>query len=259
MDMRKSIYFKNIIFSIFITAMLAYFMIKTPSPKIIFVPFLICSCSMAGENISLLLGKGKLAVAFHKLFAVGFLLFLFGFLFVAAYLSIRDKNYTLLVFSVPFWLVGLVFAKNKLFLGNTKRKRKAKKAEQAAMIFPIAVTAFLVIIVLLIGIVTLISGIKDGNGMLAFFGAFFLFGAFTFVLAALTLKGYFDKWKINILGMYIGCFLAIVGIGSVVLKYTETYSFEKMLEEFGLWIIVPILMIAGGILEVVQCIRNRKK
>lgn len=256
--MKQSIFLKKIISSIFITATLLYFMANTPSPKIIFVPFLICSLSMAGQNIALLLNKEKIAIAFHKLFAAGFFLFWFGFLAIAAYLCIRDKNYSLLVFSIPFWVVGVCFAKNRLFRGKPKKKRKTKKVAESKFAFPIIMSAILVAIVLLAGVIVLILGIKDGNAGLIFAGAFFVFGAFTFVLAALMLQGYFDKVKVDVLGIYMGAVIAAVGIGSIALKYGETHSLEKTIEEFGLWIIIPILMIAVGVIEVVKCLKNKK-
>ena len=38
--------------SIFITVLLLYFMAKTQNSKLIFVPFLICSITMAGKHLA---------------------------------------------------------------------------------------------------------------------------------------------------------------------------------------------------------------
>ncbi len=120
--MKKSVFWRNIISSILVTAILLYLMAKTTSPKIIFVPFFVCSLSGAGHNIALLLGKDEIASVFIKLFAAGFLLFWFGFLSVADYICIRDKNYSLLIFSIPFWLVGAWAAKKIILFRGTDKK-----------------------------------------------------------------------------------------------------------------------------------------
>ena len=112
--MKKSIFLSRLIASILATGVLLYFMTTTKGPKVIFVPFFICSLSMAGQAIAWLFNREKWAVRFHKLFVAGFLLFWFGLLTVTAYLCIRDKNYLLMMFSIPFWAVGIYLAKKKL-------------------------------------------------------------------------------------------------------------------------------------------------
>ena len=72
------------------------------------------------------------------------------------------------------------------------------------------------------------------------------------MLAALTLKGCFDKVKMDVLGLYAGAVIAVIGIGFLLLMSKEPVS------SYGLWIIIPILMILVGIYQVVKCIRNRK-
>lgn len=203
--MNKSFFTSKLISSIFITILLLYFMVKTTSPKIIFIPFLVCSVSMAGRYSALIFNKKKYAIVFAKLFIVGFLLFWFGFLAVACHISVRDKNYTMLTFSLPFWLVGIYLLKNKLL--NVKAKNNAKSKFD----FRIIISAALVIIALLSGAIILVLGIMEYSGGMIFAGAFFTFGAFTFVLVALMVQGYFDKLKIDVLGMYIGILFVVVG------------------------------------------------
>lgn len=257
MDIRKTMYFKKSVSAIVITVLLISFMMKASSFKIIYVPFLICSISMAAENIALYLEKSKIAALFHKMFVVGFLSFWFGIIFMATDQSIDEKNDTFVVFTIPFWLVGIGIAKKALFHGKTEEKRRKKDTGAPAMWWPIVMSTLLVLIVLLIGIAMLILGIKNGKLEITVFGAFFLFGGLAFVLAFLSIKGCFDRWNIDIIGLYMGSFLAIVGIGSVVLKYTEMNSIEKTLEAFGFWILVPVVMIAGGSAKIVQCIKER--
>lgn len=249
-NMKKRFFSSKLITAIFTTILLLYFMTKTTSPKIIFVPFLICSVSMAGKQIGLIMNRTRWVAIFDKLFKGGFLLFLFGFLIVACYISIRDKNYSLIIFSLPFWLVGIYLVKKKLL--NIQSKSKAAEPLSFAMI----VSAGLVLIALLAGIVILILGIIRMDTTLIFIGGFFTFGAFTFVLAALTALGYFDKHKIDVLGLYIGILFVIIGIGIPAIKYRETLSILETIQVFGFWILIPIMLVVAGVLQIVKCLRD---
>ena len=44
--MKRGLATKNLITSLLATVLLLHFMIKSPNPRIIFIPFLICSLSM---------------------------------------------------------------------------------------------------------------------------------------------------------------------------------------------------------------------
>ena len=72
------------------------------------------------------------------------------------------------------------------------------------------------------------------------------------MLAGLTIKGCFDKVKIDVLGLYAGAVIAVIGIGFLVLicKGAEI--------SLGLWIIIPVLMTVVGVYQVIKCIRNKK-
>ena len=249
-NMKKRFFSSKLITAIFTTILLLYFMTKTTSPKIIFVPFLICSISMAGKQIGLMMKRTRCVALFDKLFKLGFFLFWFGFLIAACYISIRDKNYSLIVFSLPFWLVGFYLIKKKLL--NIQSKSKAAEPFSFAMI----VSAGLVLIALLAGIVILILGIIRMDTTLIFIGGFFTFGAFTFVLAALTALGYFDKYKIDVLGLYIGILFMIIGIGIPAIKYRETLSILETIQVFGFWILIPIMLVVAGVLQIVKCLRD---
>ena len=250
--MKNSLSTRNLISSIVSTVLLLCFMAKSSSPKIIFVPFLICSLSMAGKSIARILNKKKMEFLFGKLFVLGFLLFFIGFLVVACFVSIRDKNYSLLVFLIPFWLVGIYLIKKRLF--GKKRKNNA----ESVFTFAIIISTLFVVIALLVGIFLLVLGIKDADLGLILGGVIFTFGSFAFVLAALTIKGCFDKVKIDVLGLYAGIVIAVIGIGFILLKFGESYSLVETIRSFGLWIIIPILMTAVGVYQVIKCIRNKK-
>lgn len=250
--MKNGLSTKNLISSIVVTVLLLYFMAKSPSPKIIFIPFLICSISMAGKSIARILDKQKLERIFGKLYIGGFLLFLIGFLAVAGYISVRDKNYSMLVFSIPFWIVGVYLIKNKLL------NKKGKKNGESVLTFAFVISTLLVVVALLVGVFLLIWGLKETNIGVLFGGIIFTFGSFAFVLAGLTMRGCFDKLKIDVLGLYTGAVFVIIGSGFIVLKFIETYSLVSTIKLFGLWIIIPIMMTAAGVIQIVKCLRNRK-
>lgn len=236
---------KKLIASVFITVLLFYFMFKTPgvNSKIIFVPFWICSITMVGKQIALLLGKQKLAVVFSKLYTIEFLLFLFGFLSVAVFLCIRDKNYNTLLLTLPFWIVGIYIVKRSLWNNQTSKNGKIP------IHMGIISSIISVLVLLVAGIMLLIQGVLTSDMKLLFAGGFFTFGAFTFVMAALTVKGYFERCKVDVLGLYIGILFVAIGIGIIAMIYRQ---------KFGLWIIIPILMIGVGVVQIIKCIRNKK-
>ena len=239
--MKKTPAARNLIVSVFLTGILLYLMVKTPSPKIIFVPFLICGLSLAGKSSAQLLKKGKWVTAFHKLFILGFLLFWFGFLAVAAFTCIRDKLYGMLLFTLPFWVIGFFVVKNKL-LG----KKSGKNASPFRFAF--IVSAALVVIAIAAGIFLLVLGIQRKEPALLFGGVFFALVSLAFPLGWLTISGKLEKVKVDVLGLYMGIVVAGIGIGILIWKFAE----------LGLWMIVPILMIAAGLAAVIKSLKRRQ-
>ena len=94
-------------------AILVYFMMRTTSSKIIFIPFLFCAFASIGKNLALLFDKKRAALFFDRVFKVVFLISWFGFLASACYIMIRDNNPGNLLFTIPFWLAGFFFVKRK--------------------------------------------------------------------------------------------------------------------------------------------------
>lgn len=250
--MRKNMPIRNLISAIIVTALLIHFMTTSPSPKIIFIPFLICSISMIGKSIAQLLQKKKAELVFGKLYVLGFLLFLIGFLVVAVYMAIRDNNYSMLLFSVPFWLVGIYLIKKRIL------RKEGKKNGGSAFIFAVVVSALLVMIAFLAGIYLLITGIKGENTGMVFGGVFFTLGSFTFVVAALTVQGWFDKIKIDVMGLYIGVVFVVIGVGIILLKSVQSQSLMEAIREFKLWIFIPLMMIVVGVMQIVKSLKYRK-
>ncbi len=252
-NMKNAIFTRNLITSIFTTILLIYFMLKTTSPKIIFIPFLICSIAMAIKSISLLAGWNKIATVFDYIFKGGFFLFWFGFLIGASYIALRDNNLQMLIFSLPFWLIGLYFLKNKFL------KTKPKKEKLSSFNFPVVISAILVTIAFLSGIALLIMGFVKANKAIIFGGAFFTFVSFTFVLFALTVSGRFDKFKTDILGLYVGILFIAIGIGIPAFKYTDTLSLAETVKSFGFWLFIPIMMIVAGMFQIIKCLRSKEQ
>lgn len=234
----------NLAASVCAVGVLLYVMGKTTSPKIILVPFLICAFSMAGKSIAQLAGKEKIAAVFHKVFVAGFLLFWFGFLAAAGYLIVRDQNYSLLMLFIPFTLIGFFLVKQKLLAGKSKKKGSPFR-------FAHGVSAVLVSLVLLAGIFLLVLGIQRSQWGLAFMGVFFLCGGGAFVLGTLTVRGVFDQVKVDVLGLYMGIVLTLLGIGFAVML-------GALDESPGLWILIPLLMSAAGAAQIIKCFKNRK-
>lgn len=233
----------NLVASLGVTAVLLYVMARTTSPKIILLPFLICALAMAGKSIAQMIGKENWAMVFHKLFVAGFLLFWFGFLAVAGYITVRNKQYSMLILLVPFFLLGISLTKNKL-LGKTGKK------DISPIRFANVISGILISIALLAGVFLIILGMQRNQLALIFMGVFFLCGGGAFVLGALTIRGTFDKAKINVMGLCIGIVFTLLGIGFTVMILT-------LAESVGLWILIPLLMTAAGIFQIAKSLKNK--
>ena len=336
----KSIYLRKLVTSVFATILLIYFMIKTTSPNIIFVPFLICGISMIGKCVCLLMDKKKYATIFNKVFIISFLLFWFGFIIMWCYTSFKQGNPLQTIFTLQFWISGIYIAKKKL-LKPKENSNNEKSKIKLNIDIRILISALLVIIVLLSGIAMLFFGIRDtyrlnsktkdyitttgyfnnydvfnvdedgitykltyiytvdGNEYLVttdygtnyipepnssrkikynpnnpeeailtgtnsknglIYGvAFFSFGSFTFILAALSVLGYFDKFKVDIVGAYIGLLFFIIGIGIILLQTGTTTSLIETIKSFGLWILIPIMFVVVGIYQFIKSLLHKNK
>jgi hypothetical protein len=111
--MKNALIARKLIKAAIALAILVYFVIRTTSPKIIFVPFLICCIASIGKNLGLLFNKKSFALFFDRLFKAVFFLSWFAFLIVVCYIAVRDGTYRIILFTLPFWLGGLFLAKKK--------------------------------------------------------------------------------------------------------------------------------------------------
>lgn len=91
----------------------------------------------------------------------------------------------------------------------------------------------------------ILSGPNRSN-FLIYFGAFFTLGGSVFVLGALSIKGVFDKFKIDVMGTYIGIVFIIVGIGVILFQNGTVSSLFGTIKSLGIWILIPLLLIIAG-------------
>lgn len=78
--------------------------------RIIFLPFLCCGYCTLGYYLSVAFQNQKFTKLFLKMYLVIFLIFWFGVLIIATISSIIQKQSEMIIFSVPFWLVGIYVA-----------------------------------------------------------------------------------------------------------------------------------------------------
>ena len=112
--MKRALISRKLIKAVIALVILVYFVVRTTSPKIIFVPFIICCIASIGKNLGMLLNRERIAWIFDRLFKIVFFLSWFTFLIIACYIAVRDGNYKVIVFTLPFWVGGVFFAKRKL-------------------------------------------------------------------------------------------------------------------------------------------------
>lgn len=122
----------------------------------------------------------------------------------------------------------------------------------------VVISVMIAAVPLFIGIGLLISNRKGGDIRLIFTGVFLILFACTLVLTILKLEGYFDRAKVDVLQIYSGTLSEAIGIGWIAFKYSETQSFEKMIDASGIWLVLPVLIIAIGIFQIVAGLKNKK-
>lgn len=334
----KGSYVGKLIWILFMILFLLNALLKTPHflNRIIILPFLLCSIMELVKIVFLFFNKPDVAKLFHKLYIIIFLCYWFGFLGYWCYASFQNQNYLSLLFSIPFWLVGIKIVK-KFFLKQEEKTKKKKPNDN----FKVIIGSLLVGICLLSGIVMLFFGIKDTyelkkrtknylttngyfndyeiygsneeettyrllyryevenqeyivktdygtsyipeensirkvkynpeypeesiligtnrNNSLIYMGAFFTLGSFAFILGACSFLGYFDKFKIDVLGTYFGIVFFVVGIGILLFQTGTTGSLLETIKSFGFWTLIPFMFIVVGILQTGKCLFDKRK
>lgn len=113
--MKKGLIVLEILKSILIIASLSYFYVNISSGKIILIPFIACGVYLLLKNVFLLFGNFKYNEIFNKIFTISFMSFWFGYLIYLWYVSITNKQYELLFFSIPFLIIGIYSIKTNFF------------------------------------------------------------------------------------------------------------------------------------------------
>lgn len=83
--------------------------------RIIFLPFLCCGYCTLGYYLSVAFQNQKFKNLFLKMYLVIFLIYWFSVLIIATISSIVQKQSEMIIFSIPFWLVG-IYAAYKSFV-----------------------------------------------------------------------------------------------------------------------------------------------
>lgn len=249
--MFNSGYSGKLIVSLFTTGLLVYIMLNTTSPKIVFVPFLVCSISMVMKTVGQIFEKERMILFFDKLFKAGFFLYGFGFLVFADYIALKNKQYDMLVYSLLFWAAG-IFIFKRVFFNDNKEVEEPPRFNIAKI-----AAAGLVIVSFLAGVALLILGIGRKEAGIIFIGAFFTLVSSVFILFHLSASGFFEKIKTDILGLYIGIVFTLVGVGIPIVKFMEILSVKGTIKSFGAWIFVPIIMFSAGVFQIIKTLKNR--
>lgn len=99
---------KDTVSSIIIIGLLSYVFIKTEDllTRIIVIPFILFALGVFFKNICLMLNKRKHANMFSKLYVIAFAAYWFGFLVYWDYISIVNKDYMSVLFSLIPWIGG---------------------------------------------------------------------------------------------------------------------------------------------------------
>lgn len=78
--------------------------------KIVMLPFLLCALCLFFQMIAIACGNNKLTAIFGKLYILIFLIYWFGVIGTGIYVSIINEEYIMILFLIPFIVVGLFVA-----------------------------------------------------------------------------------------------------------------------------------------------------
>ena len=103
---------KKTITAITVSILLSYVLITTKDllTRIIVVPFLLFAISFFIRNICIMMNQKKVAKKFEMIYVIAFFTYYFGFLIYWDYVSITNKDYMSLLFSLLAWGGGIFVA-----------------------------------------------------------------------------------------------------------------------------------------------------
>lgn len=88
--------------------------------KVMILPFMGCGYVALGSSLAIAFQNFKLAKKFSEMYTVLFLTFWFGILLCATIISIIQKQYLAILFTLPFWAVGIFIIHKELIKKNKK-------------------------------------------------------------------------------------------------------------------------------------------
>lgn len=153
MNKKFGLIYKLVFELIFIVLLFYTFVTNNNFINLIFLPFIICLAGDVVKTIFLLKGDNINNSFFEKVYVIGFFSFVFLFLIIWTGLSILSKDYSLIIVSIPFWLISIFLVRKKLFGKETKLFKKINFKQ----IFPYLFLSLFI----LIGIVMLYFGISN--------------------------------------------------------------------------------------------------
>jgi len=103
---------KQTITAAIVLGLLSYILISTKDllTIIVVIPFLIFAISLFTKNICLMMNQKKVAKKFEMIYVIAFFTYYFGFLIYWDYVSITNKDYMSLLFSLLAWGGGIFVA-----------------------------------------------------------------------------------------------------------------------------------------------------
>ena len=135
------------------------------------LPFIICISGDVVKNILLLKGVNANNKFFEKIFIIGFLSFVFLFLILWTGLSILNKEYSLIIVSIPFWLIGIFLIRKKLLGKETKLFKKINFKQIFSYLF-LSLFILIGIVMLYFGTSNFLKNISKTNNYVETIGYF---------------------------------------------------------------------------------------
>ena len=245
----NSLYISKLLGSVSVFGFLIYVLLHNKEPLwlMFIVSFLILTLINILENVFLLLKKRKIANTLNIMFNLTFAIFAIGFLAIWCIIAISQKQYSMLIFAIPFFIIATLIIKSKVFKNN-------KPLFTFDFNVQFIISAFLVGICFISGVLITILSLNPFNIMLLLFGLFFILGSLVFVFAYMQIKGYFDHLPFGFLGLFMGVVIALVGVGSLFIMYNQN---PNIIVYAKFWILVPLLMIIVGVIQIVKTIRGK--
>ena len=154
------------IFNLVILIIISFFMINlfiganNIIARIFLLPFIVCVLASIGKNIFMIKDNYKYSNIFSNIYFISFFTFFFGILVIWCYLVIRDGNYAMLIFSIPFWIIGIFFVSKKIFKKNISLFNKFRRNGYVKINFRKIISGLLIGSCLVIGVVMLYFGIS---------------------------------------------------------------------------------------------------